>query len=156
MEKGEQEMKVLVTFFSAEGNTAKVGRELAEKIGADVFEIVPEVPYTKADIRWVNPLARCNKEKFGKKDVPVTGSVADFASYDTVYIGFPIWYGCAPNVVNTFCKGYDWSGKKVVVFATSGGSGIGKTAEKLQPYVNGAEIVSAKLVKNATEIEVLQ
>jgi hypothetical protein len=82
--------------------------------------------------------------------------VADFTSYDTVYIGFPIWYGCAPNVVNTFCKGYDWSGKKVVVFATSGGSGIGKTAEKLQPYVNGAEIVSAKLVKNATEIEVLQ
>jgi len=149
-------MKTLVTWFSAEGHTAKVGKELAEKIGADVFEIVPEVPYTKADIRWVNPLARCNKEKFGKKDVPVTGSVADFASYDTVYIGFPIWYGCAPNVVNTFCKGYDWSGKKVVVFATSGGSGIGKTAEKLQPYVNGAEIVSAKLVKNATEIEVLQ
>ena len=149
-------MKTLVTWFSAEGHTAKVGKELAEKIGADVFEIVPEVPYTKADIRWVNPLARCNKEKFGKKDVPVTGSVADFASYDTVYIGFPIWYGCAPNVVNTFCKGYDWSGKKVVVFATSGGSGIGKTAEKLQPYVNGAEIVSAKIVKNATEIEVLQ
>jgi len=149
-------MKTLVTWFSAEGHTAKVGKELAEKIGSDEFEIVPEVPYTKADIRWVNPLARCNKEKFGKKDVPVTGSVADFASYDTVYIGFPIWYGCAPNVVNTFCKGYDWSGKKVVVFATSGGSGIGKTAEKLQPYVNGAEIVSAKLVKNATEIEVLQ
>lgn len=149
-------MKTLVTWFSVEGNTAKVGRELAAKIGADVFEIVPEVPYTKADIRWMNPLARCNKEKFGKKDVPVTGSVADFASYDTVYIGFPIWYGCAPNVVNTFCKGYDWSGKKVVVFATSGGSGIGKTAEKLQPNVNGAEIVSAKLVKNATEIEVLQ
>ncbi|MBO4766494.1 MAG: flavodoxin, partial [Lachnospiraceae bacterium] len=114
----------------------------------------PEVPYTKADIRWMNPLARCNKEKFGKKDVPVAGSVADFAEYETVYIGFPIWYGCAPNVVNTFCQGYDWSGKKVVVFATSGGSGIGKTAEKLQPYVKGAEIVSAKLVKNATEIEV--
>ena len=148
-------MKTLVTWFSAEGNTAKVGRELAEKLGADVFEIVPEVPYTKADIRWMNPLARCNKEKFGKKDVPVKGSVADFAGYETVYIGFPIWYGCAPNVVNTFCQGYDWSGKKIVVFATSGGSGIGKTGEKLAPYVKGGEIVGAKLVKTAAEVEIL-
>lgn len=148
-------MKKLVVYFSAEGNTAKVGKEFAERIGADVFEIVPEVPYTKADIRWMNPLARCNKEKFGKKSVPVAGKVEDFAGYDTVYIGFPIWYGCAPNVVNTFCEGYDWSGKKIGVFATSGGSGIGKTAEKLAPYVKGGEIVGAKLVKEASQIDVI-
>ncbi|MBR7000563.1 MAG: flavodoxin [Lachnospiraceae bacterium] len=146
-------MKKLVLYFSAEGNTAKVGKEFAERIGAEVFEIVPEVPYTKADIRWMNPLARCNKEKFGKKDVPVKGKVADFDAYDTVYIGFPIWYGCAPNVVNTFCAAYDWTGKKIGVFATSGGSGIGKTAEKLAPYVKGGEIVSAKLVKSSAEVE---
>ena len=148
-------MKSLVTYFSAEGTTAKVAKDLAEKLTADVFEIVPEVPYTKSDIRWMNPLARCNKEKFGKKDVPVAGTVENFGEYDTVYIGFPIWYGCAPNVVNTFCQGYDWSGKKIVVFATSGGSGIGKTGEKLAPYVKGGEIVGAKLVKDASQVDVI-
>ena len=111
-------MKTLVTCFSAEGATAKIAKELAEAIGADIFEIKPEKPYTAADIRWTNPLARCNREKFGKKDVPVVGSVENFADYDTVLIGFPIWYGAAPNVVNTFCKGYDWSGKRVLAFAT--------------------------------------
>ncbi|MBO4902067.1 MAG: flavodoxin [Lachnospiraceae bacterium] len=146
-------MSTLVTFFSAEGTTKKVAEAFAQKIGADLFEIVPEVPYTKSDIRWPNPLARCNKEKFGGKEVPVQGSVAEFEKYDTVYVGFPIWYGCAPNVVNTFCKAYDWTGKKVYAFATSGGSGIGKTAEKLKSYVEGATEVTAKLVKSAEDIE---
>ena len=144
-------MAVLVTFFSAEGTTAKVAKDLAEAIGADLFEIRPEKPYTAADIRWTNPLARCNREKFGKKEVPVSGRVQDFEKYDTVAVGFPIWYGSAPNVVNTFCKGYDWTGKKVYAFATSGGSGIGKTAEKLQPFVKGAVSVDAKLVHSADE-----
>ncbi|MBR7090232.1 MAG: flavodoxin [Lachnospiraceae bacterium] len=142
----------LVVYFSAEGTTAKVARDYAEKIGADLFEIVPETPYSKADIRWTNPLARCNKEKFGNKDVPVSGRVENFAGYDTVYVGFPIWYGAAPNVVNTFCKGYDWTGKTVHAFATSGGSGIGKSAEKLEPYVKGAKSVDAKLVKSAEDM----
>lgn len=145
-------MKALVVYFSAEGHTARVAREFAESIGADVFEIVPEEPYTDADINWRNPLSRCNKEKFGKKDVPVAGRVETFGDYDTVYIGFPIWYGCAPNVVNTFCKDYDWTGKTVKIFATSGGSGIGKTAEKLQPYVKGAEAKDAKLVRSAADL----
>lgn len=146
-------MSTLVTYFSAEGTTKKVAEEFAKEIGADVFEIIPEEIYTKADIRWTNPLSRCNKEKFGNKDVPVKGKVEDFEKYDTVYIGFPIWYGCAPNVVNTFCKGYDWTGKKVYAFATSGGSGIGKTAEKLKPYVTGAAEVDALLVKNAEDVK---
>ena len=145
-------MKTLIVYFSAEGTTAKVAKDLAERLGADLFEIRPEKIYSKADIRWTNPLARCNKEFFGKKDVPVTGAVDGFADYDTVYIGFPIWYGCAPNVVNTFCKAYDWTGKTVRIFATSGGSGIGKTAEKLRPYVNGAEILDAKVVHSAAEV----
>ncbi len=145
-------MKTLVVYFSAEGHTARVAREFAESIGADVFEIVPEEPYTDADINWRNPLSRCNKEKFGKKDVPVAGRVETFGDYDTVYIGFPIWYGCAPNVVNTFCKDYDWTGKTVKIFATSGGSGIGRTAEKLQPYVKGAEAKDAKLVRSAADL----
>ena len=147
-------MKTLVTYFSAEASTTKtVATSLAEALSADLFEIAPLHPYTAADLRYTNPLARCNKEKFGKKDVPVQGKVADFSEYDRVIIGFPIWYGCAPNVVNTFCKEYDWTGKKIYVFATSGGSGIGKTAEKLQPYVKGGEIVDARRVSSAGELE---
>ncbi|MCR5007704.1 MAG: flavodoxin [Oribacterium sp.] len=145
-------MSTLVTYFSAEGTTAKVAKEYAEKIGADLFEIIPEVPYSTTDIRWVNPLARCNREQMGGKDVPVSVKIDDFGKYDTVYIGFPIWYGQAPRVVHTFCKGYDWTGKDIHIFATSGGSGIGKTAEKLQPSVAGGNIIDAKRVRTASEI----
>ena len=121
-------MKTLVAYFSAQGTTAKLAKALAEKTGADLFEIQPREPYTAADIKWTNPLARCNREKIGKKDVPVAGTVSDWASYDLVYLGFPIWYYGAPNVIDTFAKGYDWTGKRVVLFATSGGSGIGHPA----------------------------
>ena len=146
-------MSTLVTYFSAEaGTTAKVAKDLAKKIGADLFEIKPEIPYSKADLRYMNPLARCNREKFGNKDVPVAGRIENLSQYDTVYIGFPIWYGAAPNVVNTFCKGYDWKGITIHAFATSGGSGIGKTAEKLEPFVKGAVSVDAKLVHSAGEL----
>ena len=145
-------MSKLVAFFSAEGTTKALATELAGQIGADLFEIVPVQPYTVADIKWTNPLARCNKEKIGGKDVPVAGRIANFADYDTVLLGFPIWYYGAPNVVNTFCKEYDWAGKKLVIFATSGGSGIGKTAEKLAPYVKGAASVDAKLVKTGKDV----
>ena len=147
-------MKTIVIYFSAEtGKTRKIAEELAQKHNADLFEIKPESPYSAADLKWTNPLARCNREKIGKKDVPVNGKVENWESYDTVYLGFPIWYYAAPNVVNTFCKGYDLSGKKIAVFATSGGSGIGKTAEKLEPYVKGAKIADAKRVTSASEIE---
>jgi flavodoxin len=146
-------MKALVIYFSAEsGKTRKVAEEFSKNIEADLFEIVPDPVYSQADLKWMNPMARCNREKFGKKDVPVTGAVENFADYDTIYIGFPIWYGCAPNVVNTFCKGYDWTGKTVHAFATSGGSGIGKTAEKLSPYIKGGTVADAKLVHSAEEL----
>ena len=145
-------MSTLVTFFSAEGTTKKVAEEFAQKINADIFEIVPEELYTKADINYMNPLSRCNKEQIGKKDVPIKGKVQDFDKYDTVYVGFPIWYAAAPRVVYTFCKGYNWEGKKVYAFATSGGSGIGKTAERLVEYVKGAASVEAKLIHSADEI----
>ena len=91
-------MKTLVAYFSAEaGTTAKVAKELAAELGADLFEIVPEKPYTPADLKWTNPLARCNREKFGNKEVPVAGKVENFGEYDRVFIGFPIWYGVAPT-----------------------------------------------------------
>ena len=145
-------MAALVAYFSAEGKTAKVAKDLAKRIGADVFEIVPQEPYTSADIKWVNPLARCNKEQIGGKDVPVSGKIEEFSKYDTVYIGFPIWYGQAPRVIHTFGKEYDWTGKTVHAFATSAASGIGKTAEKLQPSLPGAASLDAKLVHSADEI----
>ena len=114
--------------------------------------IGPQEPYSASDIKWTNPVSRCNREKIGKKDVPVKGKIENFSDYDCVYIAFPIWYYAAPNVVNTFCKAYDWTGKNVYVFATSGGSDIGKTAEKLNPYLNGAEVINAQVVKSADEI----
>lgn len=147
-------MKSIVIYFSAEtGKTRKIAEELAKKLGAEIFEIKPEQPYTEADMKWTNPLARCNKEKLGKKDVPVAGKIEKWGEYDTVYLGFPIWYYAAPNVVNTFCKNYDWNGKTLHIFATSGSSGIGKTAEKLEPYVKGANIADAKRVTAADEVK---
>ena len=141
-------MKSLVAYFSASGVTAKAAKSIADATGSDLFEIRPETAYSKADLNWMNPLARCNREKMGKKDVPVADTVQNMGEYDTIYLGFPIWYGCAPNVVNTFLEACDLSGKRIAVFATSGGSGIGRTAEKLRPYVGNAEIVDAKIVKS--------
>jgi len=138
-------MKTLVAYFSASGITRRQAEVLAEAAGADLFEIVPEKPYTEADLKYMNPLARCNKEKLGRKDVPVAASIENFDQYDVVLLGFPIWYGGAPNVINTFAKGYDWQGKRIGIFATSGGSGIGRTAAKLQPFVKGAEIADAQV-----------
>lgn len=146
-------MSILITYFSTEGNTKQAAESAAALTGADIFEITPRKPYSKADINWKNPVSRCNREKLGKKDVPVMGRVEGFDSYDTILIGFPIWYGSAPNVVNTFCKDYDWSGKKVYVFATSGGSGMGKTKTKLAPFVKGADIVSDHLVTGDEDLK---
>ena len=145
--------KTLVAYFSAQGKTAKVAGELAEHLGADLFEIKPLHPYTDADLRYTNPLARCNKEWFGKKEVPAQGKIEDLSQYDTVYIGFPIWYGIAPLVVSTFLKDYDFTNIDVHVFATSGGSGIGKTEEKLRPYLKNVKSVDAKRIKSADEIQ---
>ena len=147
-------MSKLVAYFSAEaGRTAKAAKALAQKTGADLFEIRPEKPYSPSDLMYMNPLARCNREKIGKKDVPVAEKVKDWDSYDIIYLGFPIWYYGAPNVIQTFCKGYDWTGKQVYLFATSGGSGIGKTQEKLEPYMKGAMIKDARRIGSMEELK---
>ena len=146
-------MKTLIAYFSAEnGTTARAAKEAAEILGAELYEITPEQSYTAADLNWKNPLARCNREKFGGKDVPVVGRIENFDDYEAVLIGFPIWYACAPNVVNTFCQGYNWYGKKIAAFATSGGSGIGKTADKLRPFVSGGDLLGAKLIHSGAEL----
>lgn len=139
--------KKLVAYFSASGRTAKVAEKLALELGADLYEIRPEVKYTKADLNWMNKKSRSSIEMNDKSFRPaiITGDV-DVSGYDTVWLGFPIWWYVAPTVVNTFLEAYDFSGKKIILFATSGSSGFGNTAAELRPSAPGAEIVEAKVL----------
>lgn len=149
--------KQIVAYFSAGGVTAKVAQRLAAAIQADLFEIKPAEPYTEKDIKWTNPLARCNKEKIGKKDVPINGRIDDLDDYDVIYVGFPIWYYSAPNIIVTFLKSYDFTGKKIALFATSGGSDVGKTADKIKQLVPGElNIAAAKLFQQGDSEEELR
>lgn len=146
--------RILVAYFSASGTTKQVGDRLALGIGADIFEIRPEKPYTEADLRWTNPLARCNREKIGRKDIPIARRIENIEKYETFFIGFPIWYYGAPNIIVSFLKSYDFSGKKIAFFATSGGSDLGKTVEKLKPYISEkADIIDAKLMYGNTGVK---
>lgn len=139
--------KKLVTFFSASGVTKAVAEKLAQTLGADVFEIAPKVLYTAADLDWRDKTSRSTVEMNDLSYRPemAEGDV-DISAYDTVYVGFPIWWYIAPTIINTFLEKYDWNGKKIVLFATSGGSGWGKTVEKLEDSCKGAEIVEGKIV----------
>ena len=149
--------KALVAYFSASGVTAQVAGRLASAAGADLFEISPAEPYTEKDLKWTNPLARCNREKLGKKDVPISGKIENPEDYDVIFVGFPIWYYSAPNIIVTFLKSYDFTGKKVALFATSGGSDIGKTAEKIKPLISGTvNIVAAKLFQPGDGEDILR
>ena len=120
--------KKLVAYFSASGVTASLARNLASAIGADLFEIKPDVPYTKADLDWTNKKSRSSVEMSDPSSRPAIAAMPeDIDGYDTVFVGFPIWWYVAPTIINTFLESYDFSGKTVIPFATSGGSGMGKT-----------------------------
>mgnify|MGYP000344759363 CR=1 FL=1 len=120
--------KKLVAYFSASGVTAKVAETLAEAIGADIFEIEPKVPYTEADLNWMDKKARSTIEMNDPASRPEIAVKRDnMKDYDTIFVGFPIWWYVAPTIINTFLESYDFSGKTVIPFATSGGSGMGKT-----------------------------
>ena len=120
--------KKLVAYFSASGVTAKVAETLAEAIGADIFEIEPKVPYTEADLDWMDKKARSTIEMNDPASRPEIAVKRDnMKDYDTIFAGFPIWWYVAPTIINTFLESYDFSGKTVIPFATSGGSGMGKT-----------------------------
>lgn len=150
-------MKTLVAYFSASNTTGILAKKLAEAVGADLFEIKPTIPYSEKDLNWKNPFARCNKEKIGKKDVPITDKIEHFEEIDFFYIGFPIWYYGAPNIIESFLKKYDFSGKKIALFATSGGSNMGKTAEKLKPFLSDtAHLLAAKVFPASTNAEALK
>ena len=137
----------LVAYFSASGRTAKVAEKLANELGAELYEIKPEVKYTKADLNWMNKKSRSSVEMNDKSFRPaiITGDV-DISGCDTVYLGFPIWWYVAPTLINTFLEAYDFTGKKIVLFATSGGSGFGNTVAELQPSAPDAEITETKVL----------
>lgn len=140
--------KILVAYFSASGKTAKVAETLAKTAGADLYEIKPEIPYTKADLNWMNKNSRSSVEMSDKSSRPaIADKNADISGYDTILLGFPIWWYVAPTIINTFLESYDFSGKKIVLFATSGGSGFGKTLDGLKGSVSAdTEIVEGKLL----------
>ncbi len=126
----------LVAYFSASGTTRRVAKELAKIAGADLYEIEPEVPYTRADLNWNDEQARSTIEMNDHSSRPaIKGSDAHAGDYDTIYVGFPIWWYIAPTIVNTFLESYDLSGKTVVLFATSGSSGFGRTVDNLKNSV---------------------
>ena len=125
--------KILIAYFSASGQTAKLAKTLAGVTGGDLFEIAPETAYTAADLDWMDKKSRSTIEMKDPKSRPaIAGKVADMAQYDTVFVGFPIWWYQAPRIIETFLASCDFSGKRVVPFATSGGSGMGRTEEILK------------------------
>ncbi len=146
--------KKLVAYFSASGVTAKVADMLADAVGADIYEIRPETPYTKADLNWMDKKSRSTIEMNDKAFRPaIADKDAKIDQYDTIFIGFPIWWYVAPTIINTFLESYDFSGKKIILFATSGGSKFGKTVEELKVSVpDTCEIIEGKLLNGKQTI----
>ena len=137
--------KTLVAYFSASGVTAKVAQTLAETIGADIFEIVPKIPYTKADLNWMDENARSTLEMNNPSSRPeIEFRLDNMSEYDTIFVGFPIWWYVAPRIINTFLESYDLTGKTIIPFATSGTSEMGKTNEKLAQSCKGAKLLEGK------------
>ena len=137
--------KKLVAYFSASGTTAKVAKKMAEAIGADLFEIKPETPYTGADLNWQNKNSRSSVEMNDRSSRPaIAVKVADMPQYDVVFVGFPVWWYREPSIIDTFMESYDFAGKTVIPFATSGGSGLGDSAANMQKLAKGAKVVNGK------------
>lgn len=144
------ENKSLVTYFSASGVTKKVAEKLAEAAGADLFEIKPEVAYTEADLNWMDKKSRSSIEMNDKSFRPaISEKFNNMEDYDVVYIGFPIWWYVAPTIINTFLESYDFSGKTIVLFATSGGSGFGNTVAELKGSVSDTTVIKEGKVFNS-------
>ena len=148
--------KKIVAYFSAGGNTAALAKKLAAAAGADLFEIEPAVRYTAQDLDWMNKQSRSSVEMSDHSSRPaIAGTKSDLAEYDTVYVGFPVWWYIAPTIINTFLESGDFSGKRIILFATSGGSGFGKAADNLRGSAVGAEIIEGKVNPSDSDIKAL-
>lgn len=140
-------MNALVAYFSATGTTAKAAKALANAVGGDLYEIKPAVPYTNADLNWMDKGSRSSVEMKDAHSRPALADTdAPVAGHDVIFLGFPVWWYVAPTILNTFLEAYAFTGKTIVLFATSGGSGLGKSAAGLRPSAPGAKIVDGKLL----------
>ena len=146
--------KKLIAYFSASGVTADVAARLAKVAGADLFEIKPEVPYTAADLDWTNKKSRSTIEMNDPASRPaIKEKLANMTDYNVIFVGFPIWWYVAPTIINTFLESYDFAGKTIVPFATSGGSGMGKTVAVLEKVAPKANFKPGKLLNRASEAD---
>ena len=147
--------KKLVAYFSASGTTKKVAERLAKAAGADLFEIRPAIPYTSADLNWMDKKSRSSVEMNAPDSRPeIAETIPNMVDYDTVFIGFPIWWYVAPHIIHTFVESYDFSGKTLVPFATSGGSGMGKTVDELRKLCPNADWKAGKLINDVSDQEI--
>lgn len=147
--------KTLVAYFSATGGTKKIAEMVASAAGAELYAITPKVPYTRADLNWMDKNSRTTIEMNDKSSRPeLADTNAPVADADVIFIGFPVWWYTAPTIINSFLESYDFTGKKIVLFATSGGSGISGTAKALQPSAPGAQIIEGKLLNRASAASV--
>ena len=149
--------KKLVAYFSASGTTAKVAKKMAETIGADLFEIKPEIPYSGADLNWQNKNSRSSVEMNDRSSRPaIAVKAVNMPQYDVVFVGFPVWWYREPSIIDTFMESYDFAGKTVIPFATSGGSGLGDSAANMQKLAKGAKVVNGKRFSGSASAEELK
>ena len=148
--------KKLVAYFSAEGTTARKAEMLKEASGADIYEIEPEKPYSQEDINWRKPLSRCNREWIKKAKPALADTAANISEYDTIFLAFPIWYFTAPLIIRSFLDAHDFSGKKIVIFATSGGSDFSKAVAFIKDYAKGAEVIEGIMLNDINTADELK
>ena len=140
-------MNALVAYFSATGTTAKAAKALANAVGGTLYEIKPAVPYTSADLNWMDKGSRSSVEMKDPNSRPALADTdAPVAGHDVIFLGFPVWWYVAPTILNTFLEAYDFTGKTIVLFATSGGSGLGKSAAGLRSSAPGAKIMDGRML----------
>ena len=140
-------MNALVAYFSATGTTAKAAKALANAVGGALYEIKPAVPYTSADLNWMDKSSRSSVEMKDAHSRPALADTgAPVSGHDVIFLGFPVWWYVAPTILNTFLEAYDFTGKTIVLFATSGGSGLGKSADGLRPSAPGAKIMDGRML----------
>lgn len=150
--------KILTAYFSASGNTKRLAETIAKAAGADLFEIASLIPYTNDDLNWMNKKSRSSIEMNDKSSRPeMVGNVGNMEQYDTVLIGFPIWWYEAPRIIQSFLESYDFSGKTIVTFATSGGSGMGKTNDILKRSCSpDTKLCAGKRMNSNTDINIIK
>jgi len=144
--------KKLVAFFSASGSTRKLANNIAEVVGAEIYEIKPETPYTGKDLNWNDKNSRSTVEMQDKNSRPTLADKnANISDAEIIFVGFPIWWYVAPHIINSFLESYDFSNKKIILFATSGGSGFGETVKNLQPSAPNAKFIEGKVFRSNTD-----